>query len=71
MVRTIQAEQITQEVAQMCKEAAYYYQEMFLPLLKEVDLAKNLLLDEKFSTKLLLMQKLQKKKTDLFAKILV
>ena len=24
MVRTIQAEQITQEVAQMCKEAAYY-----------------------------------------------
>ena len=23
-VRTIQAEQITQEVAQMCKEAAYY-----------------------------------------------
>ena len=24
MVRTIQAETITQEVAQMCKEAAYY-----------------------------------------------
>lgn len=34
MVRTIQAEQITQEVAQMCKKLPTIYQEMCLPALE-------------------------------------
>ena len=42
MVRTIQAEQITQEVAQMCKEAAYYLPGDVFAALEEVDLVKNL-----------------------------
>ena len=43
MVRTIQAETITQEVAQMCKEAAYYLPgETFSRLSKEADSANSL-----------------------------
>ena len=60
MVRTIQAETITQEVAQMCKEAAYY-----LP----GDLVNSLQLAETYSTKSFKMPKSLKQKTDQSAKI--
>lgn len=71
MVRTIQAEQITQEVAQMCKEAAYYLPGDVFAALERGRLSEKSPVGREVLTKLSQMQKLQKKKTDLFAKILV